>query len=152
VSVCYRGRENDWGNMNEYLVDINQYGDGSMGGGAPYICSDFNFAENKITDNYKLIGILCNWDNNYIKYFGYGSAEYDWIFIATMTGGTGVNDAVPVGDKLGVNKNHFGYAAAMVGGNWVNANAAGIFNWHLGFSGTSTERYLNARLVYYPQT
>ena len=45
TSVCWRGKENFWGNIWKFVYGINIWGNGKMGGGQPYICSDFSFAE-----------------------------------------------------------------------------------------------------------
>ena len=52
TSVCWRGKENFWGNLWKFVYGINIWGNGKMGGGQPYICSDFSFAESKNSGNY----------------------------------------------------------------------------------------------------
>lgn len=51
TSVCWRGKENFWGNIWKFVYGINIWGNGKMGGGQPYICSDFSFAESKNSGN-----------------------------------------------------------------------------------------------------
>ena len=120
VSVCYRGLENPWGNIKKQVNGINIWGDGSMNGGQVYIADDFDFNESKHDGNYKPAGFTLPNTNGYISAFGYGSEQYDWLFIPSETSG---NNALPVGDFLSVTSNLSGYKAARFGGAWIN-NAA----------------------------
>ena len=120
VSVCYRGLENPWGNIKKQVNGINIWGDGSMNGGQVYIADDFDFNESKHDGNYKPAGFTLPNTNGYISAFGYGSEQYDWLFIPSETSG---NSALPVGDLLSVTSNLSGYKAARFGGAWIN-NAA----------------------------
>ena len=120
VSVCYRGLENPWGNIKKQVNGINIWGDGSMNGGQVYIADDFDFNESKHDGNYKPAGFTLPNTNGYISAFGYGSEQYDWLFIPSETSG---NNALPVGDLLSVTSNLSGYKAARFGGAWIN-NAA----------------------------
>ena len=120
VSVCYRGLENPWGNIKKQVNGINIWGDGSMNGGQVYIADDFDFNESKHDGNYKPAGFTLPNTNGYISAFGYGSEQYDWLFIPSETSG---NNALPVGDLLSVTSNLSDYKAARFGGAWIN-NAA----------------------------
>ena len=120
VSVCYRGLENPWGNIKKQVNGINIWGDGSMNGGQVYIADDFDFNESKHDGNYKPAGFTLPNTNGYISAFGYGSEQYDWLFIPSETSR---NNALPVGDFLSVTSNLSGYKAARFGGAWIN-NAA----------------------------
>ena len=54
TSICYRGVENFWGNIWKFAYGINFYcevGKPFLG----YVCKDFNYAESKRTDNYKIL-------------------------------------------------------------------------------------------------
>ena len=127
VSVCYRGLENPWGNIKKQVNGINIWGDGSMNGGQVYIADDFDFNESKHDGNYKPAGFTLPNTNGYISAFGYGSEQYDWLFIPSETSG---NNALPVGDFLSVTSNLSGYKAARFGGAWINNAASqpgGIF-------------------------
>lgn len=145
TSVCYRGVENDWGNIWGFIIDLNIWGNGKMGGGEPFYCDDFNFAENKKTDNYKGAGFTVANANGYISAMGY-STTCDWLFMASECLG---NSSLPVGDFLNVTLNLNGYRVARFGGSWLNNSAAGGFfcnlDKHVGHS-----RALGGRLVYVP--
>lgn len=147
VSVTYRGIENPWSNIFKHIQGINVWGDGSMGGGQPYIANDFNFAESKKTDNYKPVGFTLPNENGFIKAMGYGSEEYDWLFMPSEIGGT---SALPVGDACYVNTNLSDYKIALLGGSWSSNIIAGSFYWNYSTNIGYRNRIIGGRLVYVP--
>lgn len=146
TSVCWRGKENFWGNIWKFVYGINIWGNGKMGGGQPYICSDFSFAESKNSGNYEPAGFTVTNANGYISAMGYSTA-CDWLFIASECLG---NSSLPVGDYTYITENLNGYRIALLGGGWTYWADAGGFYWHL-VSGVG-DRYRNVggRLVYIP--
>lgn len=146
TSICYRGVENFWGNIWKFAYGVNIWGNGKMAGGMPYICSDFNYAEGKNTDNYEGAGFTVTPKEGYISAMGY-STKYDWLFIASECLG---NSSLPVGDYTWVTQNLNGYRIAALGGCWnVGANAGG-FCWYLTGGVSSRNRNFGGRLVYVP--
>lgn len=147
VSVTYRGVENPWGNISKHINGINIWGDGSMCGGQPYIADDFNFSESKKTDNYKPVGFTLSNANGFIKAMGYGSEEYDWLFMPSEIGGT---SALPVGDYIYVASNLNGYRIVQLGGGCRSGDYAGSF-YHI-TNGTvgGRSRGAGGRLLYVP--
>lgn len=147
VSVTYRGVENPWGNISKHINGINIWGDGSMCGGQPYIADDFNFSESKKTDNYKPVGFTLSNANGFIKAMGYGSEEYDWLFMPSEIGGT---SALPVGDYIYVASNLNGYRIAQLGGGWRSGDYAGSFYQIANGTVGGRSRGAGGRLVYIP--
>lgn len=146
TSVCWRGKENFWGNIWKFVYGISIWGNGKMDGGQPYICSDFNFAENKNSGNYEPAGFTVAPKEGYISAMGY-STKFDWLFIASETLG---NSSLPVGDYTYLIQNLNGYRIARLGGYWGNWSSAGAFCWHL-YSGVGNrDRNIGGRLVYIP--
>lgn len=146
TSVCWRGKENFWGNIWKFVYGINIWGNGKMGGGQPYICSDFSFAESKNSGNYEPAGFTVTNANGYISAMGYSTA-CDWLFIASECLG---NSSLPVGDYTYVTVNLNGYRIALLGGGWSNGGNAGGFYWNL-YNGVGNRyRNLGGRLVYIP--
>ena len=146
TSICYRGVENFWGNIWKFAYGVNIWGNGKMAGGMPYICSDFNYAEGKNTDNYEGAGFTVTKANGYISAMGY-STKYDWLFMASECLG---NSSLPVGDYTYITENLNGYRIALLGGHWANGSAAGGFYWVLSSGVGSRYRYVGGRLVYVP--
>lgn len=146
TSVCWRGKENFWGNIWKFVYGINIWGNGKMGGGQPYICSDFSFAESKNSGNYEPAGFTVTNANGYISAMGYSTA-CDWLFIASECLG---NSSLPVGDYTYVTVNLNGYRIAQLGGYWAGGGNVGGFYWYL-FSGVGgRSRAIGGRLVYIP--
>lgn len=146
TSVCWRGKENFWGNIWKFVYGINIWGNGKMGGGQPYICSDFSFAESKNSGNYEPAGFTVTNANGYISAMGYSTA-CDWLFIASECLG---NSSLPVGDYTYITVNLNGYRIARLGGCWNDGGDAGGFYWYL-YSGVGARgRSIGGRLVYIP--
>ena len=146
TSICYRGVENFWGNIWKFAYGVNIWGNGKMAGGMPYICSDFNYAEGKNTDNYEGAGFTVTKANGYISAMGY-STKYDWLFMASECLG---NSSLPVGDYTYITENLNGYRIARLGGYWAYGSSAGGFYWDLDNGVGSRNRYIGGRLVYVP--
>lgn len=146
TSICYRGVENFWGNIWKFAYGVNIWGNGKMAGGMPYICSDFNYAEGKNTDNYEGAGFTVTKVNGYISAMGY-STKYDWLFMASECLG---NSSLPVGDYTYITENLNGYRIARLGGSWTDGSFAGGFYWLLGDGVGDRDRGIGGRLVYVP--
>lgn len=146
TSVCWRGKENFWGNIWKFVYGINIWGNGKMGGGQPYICSDFSFAESKNSGNYEPAGFTVTNANGYISAMGYSTA-CDWLFIASECLG---NSSLPVGDYTYITVNLSGYRIARLGGGWDSWGSAGGFCWHLDSGVGARSRSIGGRLVYIP--
>ena len=146
TSICYRGVENFWGNIWKFAYGVNIWGNGKMAGGMPYICSDFNYAEGKNTDNYEGAGFTVTKANGYISAMGY-STKYDWLFMASECLG---NSSLPVGDYTYITENLNGYRIAQLGGRWTDGSYAGGFYWNLSNGVGYRYRSIGGRLVYVP--
>ena len=146
TSICYRGVENFWGNIWKFAYGVNIWGNGKMAGGMPYICSDFNYAEGKNTDNYEGAGFTVTKANGYISAMGY-STKYDWLFMASECLG---NSSLPVGDYTYITENLNGYRIALLGGAWAYGSRAGGFDWALTDGVGTRVRSIGGRLVYVP--
>ena len=146
TSVCWRGKENFWGNIWKFVYGINIWGNGKMGGGQPYICSDFSFAESKNSGNYEPAGFTVTNANGYISAMGYSTA-CDWLFIASECLG---NSSLPVGDYTYITVNLNGYRITLLGGGWTYGGSAGSFCWYLCSGVGNRIRAIGGRLVYIP--
>lgn len=146
TSICWRGKENFWGNIWKFVYGISIWGNGKMDGGQPYICKDFNFAENKNSGNYEPAGFTVAPKEGYISAMGY-STKFDWLFIASETLG---NSSLPVGDYTYLTQNLNGYRIALLGGSWAYWSSAGAFYWDLDNGVGYRDRSIGGRLVYIP--
>lgn len=117
-----------------------------MGGGQPYICSDFSFAESKNSGNYEGAGFTVTPKEGYISAMGYSTA-CDWLFIASECLG---NSSLPVGDYTYITTNLNDYRIARLGGAWIAWAYAGGFYWALSDGVGNRGRHIGGRLVYIP--
>lgn len=146
TSICWRGKENFWGNIWKFVYGVNIWGNGKMAGGQPYICKDFNFAENKNSDNYEAAGFTVAAKAGYISAMGY-STKCDWLFMASECLG---NSALPVGDYTYITELLNGYRIPRLGGSWNGDVNAGPFSWNLVNGVGHRDRNIGGRLVYIP--
>ena len=146
TAVSWRGTENPWGNIWKFVYGINIWGNGKMGGGQPYICSDFNFAESKNSGNYEPAGFTVANAVGYISAMGYSTA-CDWLFIPSECLG---NSSLPVGDYTWLTVNLNTYRIAQLGGRWAYGAIAGGFYWTLDNGVGYRYRFVGGRLVYIP--
>lgn len=147
TSIAYRGVENPWGNIFKHVQGINIWGNGSMGGGQPYVAEGFTYNESKNTDPYHPAGFTLANVNGYVNAMGYGSEEYDWLFMPSKMGGSTV---LPVGDYSYVTPNLNGYRIARFGGAWGYIGAAGGFCWDCSTGVGKRSRIISGRLLYVP--
>lgn len=147
VSVSYRGVENPWGNIWKHIQGVNIWGDGTMGGGQPYIANNFTFNESKNSDNYEPVGFTLANASGYINAMGYGNEEFDWLLMPSEIGGT---SALPVGDYTYVAANLNGYRVARLGGHWYYGASAGGFCWYCNYGVGIRTRFIGGRLLYVP--
>lgn len=141
-ALSYRGEENLWGNIWQYIdgIDIvnpTQFAVGDVG--KIYICDTYN-------DNIanKKTGILICHGSGYASALGY-SSKYDWTFMISEHNG---NAQVPIGDLYW--NNLPGQRAMASGGGWNSKTVSGIFSIVYDISLTKTSKDLGSRLTYIP--
>lgn len=149
LSVSYRGVENFWGNNWKHVNGINIWGDGSMGAGQAYIADDYNFSETKHDGNYCPAGFSLSNVTGYISAFGYGSEEFDWLFLPSECHG---NSSLPVGDNFMATANLDGYKIDLFGGGWTTNTAAGAFSLRTQNNAGTGDYLCEGRLLYIPQS
>lgn len=114
-----------------------------------FICSDFNFSENKGSDNYRDIGFTFSTMAGYISAFGY-SAECDWLFAASETQNS---STAVIGDYYWCKSTSFNeWRQALIGGSWFNGTNAGGFCLSLEIISGYRHRYFGSRLIYVPKS
>ena len=147
TSISYRGCENPWGNIWKFVYGINIWGNGTMDGGEPYVCSNpANFAESQNSGNYEGVGFTVTNANGYINALAYGGEKYDWLLMPNEIG-SGGDSNLPVGDYVYVTANLNGYRIARLGGSWTYGVNAGLY-WNLNDGVGYRTRILSARLVF----
>ena len=148
VAISYRGIENPWGNTWRIVSDCNVYGNGSMLGGEPYICSNFDYYET-IEENYSPIGFYLPNEQGWISAMGYGNSNYDWVYmpIECING----NSATPVGDNLWVTPNLNDVNSTVVGGAWSFGMNVGPFYYGCDRKHSLQTSNYNGRIMFIPE-
>ena len=145
TSISYRGEENLYGNIWEFIIGINVYGDGSMQMGVPYICTDYAYAESKNTDNYKSVGFMLPAAGNWQSALGYAGEDMDWAMMPSEA--TNAGNALPIGDYVWGTASLNAYRIARLGGVWGDGWYAGAFYWSANYAVGDRSRYLSGRVI-----
>ena len=145
--VSYRGEENLWGNIWQWVDGMNEQNPNPFAAGdyGTLYVADHGFADGTGAAPYEDTGIhpvYAGW--TYISAFGY-SEGYDWLFVPTEATG---NSSLPVGDCF--QNQNAGWRVAKSGGSWNSGASAGAF--YLGLAGDASARFrdIGGRLVYVP--
>ncbi|MBD5383743.1 MAG: hypothetical protein HDR72_01920, partial [Ruminococcaceae bacterium] len=137
-AVSYRGEENLWGNIYNFVDGINIYN------GKVYI-ADHDFSDNKISDPYVLAGCLPS-INGYISSFN----NIDGLFIPSANNG---NSALPIGDYCWRGSSEF--RLPVMNGTNIKSDlkdATGLFVGAFNQSITMHNLNVGARLIFIPQS
>ena len=150
VAFSYRGVENEYGNIWKFVYGVNIWGNGTMGGGEPYVCDNpANFAESQNSGNYVGAGFTVTNANGYINALAYpesGKEAFDWMLMPNEVGG-GADSNLPIGDYAYVTANLNGYRIALLGAAWDSGLRAGLY-WNLNHGVGYRRRDISARLVF----
>lgn len=146
TSISFRGVENFWGNIWKLIEGLRFWGNTHCLGGQPYVCKDFNYTENKMSDNYEAVGFTLPNSNGFIKAMGYDN-NFDWLFIPSKVGG---DSSKPVGDYLYLTPKLNDYRVALLGGGWYHESSTGGFYWSCDGGVGSRARTIGGHLVYIP--
>ena len=134
--MIYRGVENLWGNIWQFVHGINIKADRQT-----YVClNPASYAVDTFTSAYVTLSYANGASNGYSITMGYDSA-YPFAQSPTVKGGDGTNYYgdyyfQDTGDRI-----------ARVGGNWNNAAAAGVSAWILDNASSSAGTYIGCRLL-----
>lgn len=140
TAVNYRGIENLWGNIINFIDGIN------ISNTTPYICNTFTFSDNTSTDYTRISFILPG--INYTTAFGYDS-DNDWVLLPSETNRSTVDEFGPIGDYFGSNSD---WRVARLGGSYIYGRDAGLFYWDCHYNSSYTDVGVGSRLMYIPQT
>ena len=140
VSVSYRGLEDLWGNVWEFIDGININNDEKQ----PYI-ADHGFKDNQFSSEstYQASGVILPSNEGYVKDFAL-SAEADWLLMPSTVGGSYIPDYYYQNWAWAVDK------VALVGGGWFYGNLAGLFYWHVHYSSADSWIHDGARVMRIP--
>ena len=136
--VQYRGIENPWGNVYDWLDGIN------FNNRAAYICTDPSKYADDTSTNYTSAGLSLPSSDGYIKTLGNCTA-LPWAFIPTGTGGS---QTTYVPDYV---FSYTGWRLPAVGGSYGNTAAfCGLFFFVGNYDSSYAGSDIGARLLYVP--
>jgi hypothetical protein len=137
--VKYRGKENPFGNVFEWVDGFITKDDG-------YYVEDDITNHNDIASGYDHIPAVPITANGYADDVEYLS-NFEHAFIPNSVAGsssTYLTDYLYAHDAGEVN-------IAQIGGSWFSGSFAGLFDWDLSFVASNVSRYVGARLLYIPE-
>ena len=148
-AISYRGLENPWGNLWNFVGGINIKGDGASAGGAPYICTDFEYTPSTIGENYEYIGF--NLPNTYgwISAMGRGNDKYNWVFMPAECASV-ANSLLPVGDNLWTISHVAENKIVVIGGAYTFQDNNGLFYYGCDNNSNIIASNYGSRLMYIP--
>lgn len=135
VSISYRGIENFWGNVWKWVdgININNY--------VPWV-ADHGFASSTYASPYVTTGLtLVSSSGDYVTAIGFG-AGCDYAFLGTAVAGS---SSTYLTDGL---YTATGDTAALFGGHWNDASAAGAFSWALNSAASGVYSHVGARVAF----
>lgn len=145
VSVSYRGKEDPFGNIWEFVDGINIEANGNN---VAY-WADHGFVDDTAASPYQSTGFTLTKSNGYISAFGW-SEDCDFVFLPAESTG---DSAKPVGDYIWtVNPNSAGWFVALLGGDWNDGLNCGLCCWNLIYASSYRARNIGSRLEYIPQS
>ena len=147
VSVSYRGEENIWGNIWNWLEGINVNRDSANHIHEIYY-ADHGYADNIGTDPYKKFNASVAETEGYVSAFCYeADGDMDAMFIASETKAA---DNWGLCDYFYRNSSYKGWLAALLGGGWSNGSLAGAGYLYLTTAASARYRGIGARVLYVP--
>ena len=139
-AVIYRGIENFFGNVYQWLDGIN------FVGRQGYVCTNYTQYASDTTVNYTRLGYSCPNSNDYIRSLGYDSNN-SLVMVPSAIGGS---------DASGVTDYYYGSntgnRVSSVGGSKSFESRAGAFCFPSGNSSPADGSYIGGRFVQYDTT
>lgn len=134
TAVQYRGIENPWGNVWEWVdgINFNNY--------APVICTDPTKYADDTTTNYTVAGVPLGGSGS-TKTLGI-STNLPWAYLPREPGGS---ETTYIPDSMNSSS---AWKVLMVGGSRGNSSAAGLFCFHAGNSSSSSGVSIGTRLQF----
>lgn len=134
VAVQYRGIENLWGNVYQWVDGFN------ANGYTTYVCTDPARYADDTSSNYTATGITLP-SSGWIKGLGLSSAM-PWAIIPDENGGS---ETTYVPDYI--NSSSSGWHVLCVGGSWNFGSSAGLLCFNASNTSSSSSASLGARLL-----
>lgn len=140
TGVIYRGIENPWGNIWEWVDGLN------FNGGTYYICTDSSKFADDTTSNYIQLNYSgsSSWSSSYITKMGVDS-RYPWAMLPESAGSGSATTYYGDGAWSST-----GWRVLSRGGSWSNGSLDGLFASSLSDASSGSYSHLGSRLLYNP--
>lgn len=135
AAVQYRGIENPWGNVSEFIDGINILTQ------VAFICTEPESYADDTNDNYKSCGFTTP-DSGFIKELGFSSV-FPWALLPDISGGGSSTTYIP--DFV---YSSLGERVLNVGGHITSEQEAGLFFFHAGVSSLGKSDKIGSRLQF----
>lgn len=135
TAVQYRGIENPWGNVSEFIDGINILTQ------VAFICTEPESYADDTTSNYTSSGITLP-NSGWIKGLGFSSV-FPWALLPDTTGGGSATTYIP--DYI---NSSAGWSVVDVSGCYTHASIAGLFFFDASQSSGISSQYIGARLQF----
>lgn len=142
ASIIYRGMEDPFGNIWEFVDGLNVEAKGKNIG----YWANHSFADDTNASPYQSCGFTIAQANGHVSAFGW-SEDCDWAFLAAETLG---DSSKPVGDYHWQNATYNGWLIPLLGGSWGDSSGCGLCYWHVNDASSARYRHIGSRLVYIP--
>lgn len=135
TAVQYRGIENPWGNVSEFIDGINILTQ------VAFICTEPESYADDTNDNYKSCGFTTP-DSGFIKELGFSSV-FPWALLPDISGGGSSTTYIPDFVYSGL-----GERVLNVGGHITSEQEAGLFFFHAGVYSSEKSDKIGSRLQF----
>jgi len=141
TGVVYRGIEDFWGNIWEWVDGVN------FNGGKYYVCNDISKYADDTATNYEELSFTgaTNWSQSYITQEGLDDGDNIHVMLPSAAGSG--SETTYQCDACWSNT---GWRVFLHGGNWLYGSHCGLFTADLYTDSSSTNTYIGSRLLYIP--
>jgi len=141
TGVVYRGIEDFWGNIWEWVDGVN------FNGGKYYVCNDISKYADDTATNYEELSFTgaTNWSQSYITQEGLDDGDNIHVMLPSAAGSG--SETTYQCDACWSNT---GWRVFKHGGSWANGSACGLFTASLNDASSNTSTYIGSRLLYIP--
>lgn len=150
-AIAYRGLENPWGHIWQFIGGVNILGSSAQNGGVPYICKNFNYEPTGITSDYESIEFpLPSQGQKWVSAMGIGNKKYDWAFIPAECSSS-ASSLAPIGDAIWSTTGVTGVRILATGGSYGYEEECGPFYYAADHNLNNSSAYkYGAKLLYIP--
>lgn len=141
TGVVYRGIEDFWGNIWEWVDGVN------FNGGTYYVCNDISSYADDTATGYEQLSFTgaTNWSSSYITQEGLDDGDNIHVMLPSAAG-SGSETTY----QCDACWSSTGWRVFQHGGNWASGSACGLFTAALSNDSSGTYTSLGSRLLYIP--